>query len=426
MILPGRVANNTPRGASLSRKRAWGTFLRVFYFEPENRDYRKSFLDGLRQHSRHEIVSFTLPEGRTPHARRSALLPFLEQLSREQDISRSATQPEDFPAADRVDALITTDAHSLCDLYALGRQWLSALPSAIFFHEHSFAVGPTRRQSDLQAGLNLLYSMLAADRLFFSSPHHQHVCFDYLPSVVQSIPEFPGKGRILPSLSGKARVLRPGIALREMDRWRHDLKYASPTVLWNQRWEASKRPDEFFRILYQLADEGLDFGVVICGNRNKATPDGERSVTDPVFDEARRRLGDRVFHYGYAGSRAEYANLLWMSDIVVSTAEVDYYPTAIIEAIFCECFPLLPNRLGYPSLFPAGQHERFLYDTPQALYQKLKCLLLDPLEIRSANLRANMLAFDWEKVIADYDRELVELKPAFRTDILSQTPPPAL
>lgn len=400
--------------------------MRVFYFEPENRAYRKSFLDGLRQHSRHEVVAFTLPEGRTPHARRSALLPFLEQLSG-MKAGQAAPLPaegESISAADRVDALITTDAQSLCDLYALGRQWLSALPSALFFHERSFHIKPSQRPSDLQAGLNLLYSMLAADRLFFSSSQHQHACLDSLPALIQPIPQFRGKGRILQSLSDKSRILRPGIALRELDRWRHELKYNSPTILWNLRWESSKRPDEFFRILYQLADAGLDFGVVICGARPEADGDGGRPMTEPVFDEARHRLGDRVFHFGYVGSRAEYANLLWMSDIVVSTAEVDYYPTAIIEAVFCECFPLLPNRLEYPKIIPVAQQSRFLYDTPAQLLEKLKYLLLDPLEIRSAHLRTDMLAYDWEKVIAEYDRALVELKPAFRTDVIASPPSP--
>jgi glycosyltransferase involved in cell wall biosynthesis len=393
--------------------------MRVFYFEPDYRGYRQSFLDGLKRHSRHEIVSFTLPESASSQARRCSLLPFLEKVSRQQEATKPRTGQNGSLAAARVDALITTDPYSLCDLYGLARQWLAGTPSAIVFHELSFAKGPVRRQTDQLYGLSLLHSLLAADRLFFSSPSHLEQCLDYLPVIVKQFPAFPGKDKVIQAIRQKSKVVRPGISLRDLDVGRHDLKYKSPTILWNLRWEKDKRPELFIQTLQRLAGEGLDFGVVICGRKPEDTGSQEEKEVEGIFEEARHRLGDRVFHFGYVASRAEYANLLWMSDIVVSTAEVHYFPAALIEAAFCDCYPLAPAAGEYPELIPGSQKDRFLYKSPDDLYARLKGLLMDPLEIGSAHLRSHMLPFEWEKAAKNFDQELVGLIPSYRTEVIA-------
>jgi glycosyltransferase involved in cell wall biosynthesis len=400
--------------------------MRVFFFEPDNRGFRKSFLDGFQKNSRHEIVSFTLPEGqRAPGSSKGLLLPFLDKISRQQQSTRPAANGSSEGFADKVDALLTTDPQNLCDLYGLGRQWLAGIPSAIVFHEQGFQRGPMRRQSDVQQGFSLMNSFLAADRLFFYSEHHRESCMEQMLPLIRQLPEFPGKRRVMDAVRHKTRLVRPGVSLRELDQWRHDLKYNSPTILWNLRWEASKRPAVFFDTIYRLAEEGLDFGVVICGQKPDPRVESlQQESTFSVFEEARHRLGDRLFHFGYVNSRAEYANLLWMSDIVVSTAETHFFPAGIIEAAFCDCYPLLPNRLDYPTLLPASQHDRFLYSDDHDLYARLKNLLLDPLEIHSAHLRHNMLAFEWEKRTRSLDDEIAQLRATYQTEVVSPIQPP--
>jgi len=393
--------------------------MRIFFFEPDYRGYRRSFLEGLRKHSRHEIISFTLPEGQADLQRYRSLLPFLEKISREQDAVRAQAIPPETMAADRVDALITSDPLTLCELYGLGRQWLAGLPSALYFHEFPFSSATVRSQGGTQSEMSLLYGVVSADRLFFCSEQQKKACLDYTSNIVKQIPDFPAKTRVAQTLNEKSRVIPPGIALRELDRGQHDLKYDSPTILWNHRWEYSKRPEEFFQVVYRLAEEGLDFGLVVCGQKSENDTTAGASDIQKVFDEARHRLGDRIFHFGYVKSRAEYANLLWMSDIVISTADIHYFPTSLIEAAFCDCYPLAPNRLGYPDLFPPVQRDRFVYQDFQDLYVRLKNLLLDPLEIGSAHLRHHLLPYDWEKVARQHDQEMAGLRPTFRTVIVS-------
>jgi glycosyltransferase involved in cell wall biosynthesis len=395
-----------------------GAFVRIYYFEPDLHGHRKAYLEGFRKYSRHEIVTFPLPERRKNQPRRLNILPFLEKVSHQQTQALGKVRSDEV-AADRVGALITTDPLSLCDFYGLGRQWFAGIPSVIIFHELMFSRSLQQRQTYQQETFSLLYSLLAADRLLFTSANHKEACFDSLPPVLQQLPEFPGRNRVLEILEKKARILHPGIPLRELDLASHNqVKYKSPTILWNQRWEPNKQPELFLQTLYRLAGEGMDFGVILCGSRPAENGSGEAGSVESLFEEARMRLGSRVFHCGFVRSRAEYANLLWSSDIVISTAEVDYFPNAIIEAAYCDCYPLTPDRLDYPSLYPLDQKDRFIYRDTEDLYSRLKILLMDPLEIGSAALHESMLKFDWERAVKEHDREFATLVPSYRSDVL--------
>ena len=115
--------------------------------------------------------------------------------------------------------------------------------------------------------------------------------------------------------------------------------------MWNQRWEYDKDPGTLFRALYGLVAEGSEFRLALAGENFRVVP--------AEFAEAQARLGERLVHYGYAASLAEYARLLWESDLVVSTALHEFFGVSILEAIYCGCRPVLPRRLSYPELIPA-------------------------------------------------------------------------
>ena len=87
------------------------------------------------------------------------------------------------------------------------------------------------------------------------------------------------------------------------------------------------------------------------------------------------RLADAIEHWGYVASRAEYLRLLAASDLVISTADHEFFGISVLEAIAAGAFPLLPNRLSYPELIPPELHSACLYNDEDDLFAKAAACL---------------------------------------------------
>ncbi|MBU4034517.1 MAG: glycosyltransferase, partial [Proteobacteria bacterium] len=131
----------------------------------------------------------------------------------------------------------------------------------------------------------------------------------------------------------------------------HDRQTGSlPVLVWNHRWEHDKNPELFFETLYALSEQGVSFGLIVLGESFKSRP--------KVFAQAQERLADRIVHFGYAEDYREYCRLLCQGDIVVSTANHEFYGMAVLEAVRSGCRPVVPDRLSYRELFaPAFRYE---------------------------------------------------------------------
>lgn len=103
-------------------------------------------------------------------------------------------------------------------------------------------------------------------------------------------------------------------------------------------------------------------------------------------------------------------------DIVVSTARHEFFCTAIMEAIYCGCHPVLPRDLTYTELIPASLHEPLLhapvfYDNETDLFRKLKKLVDGTVKkLPLTTLQAINRHLDWGEHIQLYDRELVSVR----------------
>jgi hypothetical protein len=122
--------------------------------------------------------------------------------------------------------------------------------------------------------------------------------------------------------------------------------------------------------------------------------------------KARERLPNRIAHFGYAEDTTSYARFLWQADVVVSTAIHEFFGSAVIEACYCGCFPILPRRLSYPELIPADHHDACLYDDFEGLLVRLRHAILHVEEIRAFSLQPHVIKFDWRRVAPGYDRVL--------------------
>ncbi|MEL6525476.1 MAG: DUF3524 domain-containing protein, partial [Chloroflexota bacterium] len=80
----------------------------------------------------------------------------------------------------------------------------------------------------------------------------------------------------------------------------------------------------------------------------------------------------------------------------------DFFGIAVTEAIYCQCVPLLANRLNYPHLIPTDYHAQCLF-REGALTGLLRQHLLGNLPVDTAQLRTYVTQYDWQHMITRYD-----------------------
>lgn len=352
----------------------------VLILEPYYGGSHACFIDGLQRCTGHQVTSYTLPARFWKWRMHGAAVTFAQRL-REERL--------------RPDLLFASDMLDLTTFLALTRDLLRGVPSVLYMHENQLTYPPppgTKR--DLHYGWINYTSMLVADRVLFNSHYHHTVFFDELPRLLKHFPDFNNLETIR-LVRQKSEVLHLGIDLARHDTYRVAREPGPPIVLWNQRWEYDKDPQTFFQALYRLADEGLDFRVILAGENFRNVPE--------EFETARTRLGRRILHYGYEPDPAAYSRLLWQADIVVSTAIHEFFGVATVEAIYCECYPILPRRLSYLELLPRKAHARHLYADFEGLLRRLRWAITHPEALRQYNLRHHVARFDWSRMIAAYD-----------------------
>jgi len=176
----------------------------------------------------------------------------------------------------------------------------------------------------------------------------------------------------------------------------------APLILWNQRWEYDKRPDRFFALLYRLQAAGIPFRLAVAGESFRTVP--------AEFTEAREQLADHIVHWGYAPTRSEYLALLQQADLVISTADHEFFGISILEAMAAGAFPLLPARLSYPELIPVTHHAACLYADEDELWLKAVQFLTTQHEMPhpvSQTLRQHIITtYGWPAAAQQTDRWL--------------------
>ncbi|MCE7928645.1 MAG: DUF3524 domain-containing protein [Dehalococcoidia bacterium] len=367
---------------------------RVLFVEPFYGGSHGAFLDGLVQHSAHEIVPLTLPEGEwRRRMRRGAqeLAPLARAL------------PGSF------DAIIATDMLDLPIFLALTRPRFNDIPVLLFMHENQFTY-PRLRGTKLNSWFGQVnyLSAMAANCVAFNSEFHRQ---DFM-GALRTLSTRPNNWLYEPGIGeveAKGRVLPVGVELEWLDTQRYENRPGGfPLLLWNHRWEFDKSPEMFARAVRQLAAEGLRFRVAIAGEP------GENP--SPALHELRESLPELIAHFGFLPGRDEYARLLWQSGIVVSTTRHEFFGVGMVEALYCGCTPVLPNRYNYPALVPPALRERYLYDDEAGLMERLRGLITSPAPAPVA-LRESAGRFSWANVAPLWDAAIDELVRSHRPSV---------
>lgn len=371
--------------------------MHITLLEPFNTGSHATWIEEYVRHSRHKVSVFSL----SGHNWKWRMHGGAVTLARR------------FMAGDQTpDLILASDMLDLTTFLALTRKKTASVPTALYFHENqlTYPWSPEdltpREKRDLHYGFINFSSALAADTLLFNSKYHMEAFTGDLPRFLKTLPDHNEIGSI-ETLKKKSQVLHLGLDLDRLDQHRpgiQDKNTNVPLVLWNHRWEYDKNPQTFFQALFRLHEEGIDFEVALLGE--------SFSNNAPIFVEACKRLGDRVVQYGYAESFADYARWLWRADILPVTSIHDFFGASVVQAMYCETIPLLPERLAYPEHIPASEHHRFFYTDPDDLLSRLRNQLLKFSTQDKQDARSFVSRYNWSHQTRVYDDLFEKLKQA--------------
>lgn len=366
--------------------------LKILLVEPFAAGSHKQWAQGFQKFSSHEVVILSLPGRHWKWRMHGA----------------AVTLAEEFRNLDFCpDLIIASDMLDLATFKGLIASKMRNIPCVLYFHENQLTYPWSTADSDTELGRDNHYafinytSALVADRVFFNSDYHRKSFMLALPAFLSKFPDHQNLSTMA-EIKNKSLVAYLGMDLRSLDDecLKHSERRKRATVLWNHRWEYDKNPREFFEALYAIQRRGLEFNLIVLGEQFKNSP--------KVFKEAKEILADRILHWGFVNDRREYAKWLWESDILPVTSYQDFFGGSIVEAMYCNVNPLLPNRLAYPEHIPSYLHHAFFYEDGE-LVNKLQCWIKDVSVLRKQQTQSFVERYDWRSIACYYDAVLNDM-----------------
>ncbi len=361
--------------------------MNIAILEPYYGGSHKTWADGYKQFSTHNIKLITLPAQFWKWRMQGGAISLARLL--------------DF----KPDVILASSMLDLSIFRSLTYKQLGDVPIAMYFHENQLSYPQNQRQHHgWRYGFINYISALVADANFFNSPYHLQDFSEQLSRLLKHFADY-NELQTIDTIRDKSSVLTVGINFAQFDKYQVSQSEDSPPlIVWNHRWEEDKNPKLFIDSIIELQRLGYDFRVAITGENFQQEP--------KLFQYARNELNQKIVQLGYVDSFADYAQLLWEADYVVSTAYQEFFGISICEGIYCQCIPILPHRLNYPNLVPQDVHSQCLYKKDK-LTALLKHHLDGKLQIDTAPLKAKIAQFDWTIVAMQYDTALSELSHQF-------------
>ena len=359
--------------------------MNIALIEPFYSGSHKKWVDGLIQHSTHDITLFSLP-GRFWKWRMHGGAVTLAQQFLESKQS--------------FDLIVATDMLDLPLFISLIRKQNGLTPILLYFHENqiTYPWSPTDEDPKLGRDQNYAFinyaSALAADAIAFNSPYHQESFCNAIPIFLNQFPDHQNSFTI-DQINERSNVLPLGIDFSAFENIPKKENDGTAKIIWNHRWEFDKNPEAFFKPLLQLAYDGLPFELIVLGEKNKKSPE--------IFNVVEEKLKDRIIHFGNVEDHEKYVELLMSADIAPTTSNQDFFGISVVEAIYANCHPLLPNRLAYPMHIPESEHRQVFYNNEEELKRKIVESIYKIDVIRNTDYRSWVKQYDWSLMGPVYD-----------------------
>jgi glycosyltransferase involved in cell wall biosynthesis len=352
--------------------------LRILILEPYYGGSHKTFLNGLTHHLPYAFDLLTLPARKWKWRMRLGAPYFAEILHKTKR---------------QYDRILCSTFVDVAALRGLAPSWVNEVPILTYFHENQFAYPmQVDDERDFHFALTNVTTALASDKLAFNSAYNLKTFLNGTARLLQKTPDmnFPGWEE---KIRDKSIILPPGIDSQQLINTTNNDPAAtmsrSPVILWNHRWEHDKNPEQFFETLFELDQQGQPFALIVLGQSFARQP--------AIFQEAKKKLGHRIIHFGYAPTRQQYLRYLTHGDFVISTALHEFFGLAVIEAVRAGCRPLLPCRLSYPEFFA----KQYLYEDGE-FQARLTGLLDTGQRLDEAEAQALTQGFTWTALAKRY------------------------
>ncbi len=371
---------------------------KVLSLQPYFGGSHQNFQIGWEKHSQLEWTVMTLPPRHWKWRMRQAAWHFAEQVN------------EAVRLGEAWDVVLCTDMLNLAEFKGLVAQSVSSLPTVIYFHENQFAY-PTQvnDQRDLNYAVTNFTSALAADVVWFNSQFNLDSMFSCLKSLCEKWPDFPPR-EMVTRLQSSCQVNYPGFEgpLIARSHERSAESSESLHIVWAARWEHDKGPEQLLEILRLLKGKEKLFRLSVIGESFRSVPE--------TFGTIRSEFAEQLIHWGYQESRDSYWQVLHEADVILSTAQHEFFGLAVAEAISCGVHPILPNRLAYPELIglAALSHERHLYSTSEMAVKLILDVANQLSQIRALRIngQANLEPLQslyWSNRASEFDDLLIHL-----------------
>lgn len=319
---------------------------RLLVLEPYDGGSHRAVLECLLPALGWEYDVLELPARKWKWRMRGAAITFAESAQRLHDEWRTAFphgEPGRPGARARWDAVSASTFLNLAEFKGLAGSVVAGVPTVVYFHENQL-VYPNRHTAewDLQFPLTNITSALAADECWFNTAWNRDAFLEGIAPFLRQFPDHRPAG-LAERISRTSSVIAPPFDPAPFDATR-PVRGGRCRIVWPHRWEHDKDPGAFLTAVARLADEGHDFEVAVAGQAFAEAAD--------ELTRAAMALGDRLVHLGEPDGRESYARLLASSDVAVSTAVNEFFGLAMVEASYAGCFPLVPDRLAYPEIYP--------------------------------------------------------------------------
>lgn len=359
--------------------------MKILYIEPYYAGSHQQWIESYQKYSKHEVDILSLPGKKWKWRMHGG----------------AVTLSENFIKTNKkYDLILASDFLNLPVFKALCIHKLNNTRIAIYFHENQITYPWSPDDEDVKLSRDLHYvfinytSSLTSDFNFFNSNYHLNSYIDGLKKYLKKMPDFNNLETIQ-RIKEKSSVLYLGCDLKKSKYKKKNSDI--PVILWNHRWEYDKNPELFFKTLYKIKDKKIDFKLVVLG---------EKFINSPsIFEEAKQKLKDQILHFGFCESFEEYLSWISISDILPITSKQDFFGVSIVEGIYAEILPILPNRLSYPELIDIKNNKRVFYDSEKEFLDLLVYNLIHYKDLRKYTNRYKdiIYRFDWSNMKNEYD-----------------------